>query len=394
MLKTLIKELGKLNLGSVHSDFLCTWDESTDTIKGVLLLTNLLRKLYLSNISPKVYDTGLAVSIFRDNSTRTRYSFAAAANLLGLSVADLEEGKSQVAHGETVLETTNMLSFLTKVIGIRDDIYLGVGHAYMQEVARSAQLGFDDGILATRPSVINLQSDIDHPTQTMSDLAHLENYFGSLQKLRGKKLVVSWAHSPSYGKPLSVPQGVIGLMSRFGMDITLAYPKGYNLEPSIEATANKQALASGGSFAIVQDMAKAFKGADIVYPKSWAPYEVMLKRTKLLKLGDTKGLEKLNKKCLAINAQHKDWTCTEKLMKTTKNGNALYMHCLPADISGVSCKDGEVKEGVFTRYRKQTYLQASYKPFVIAAMVLLTQFKKETPKVVARVLRGGQAVIK
>jgi hypothetical protein len=85
----------------------------------------LLREMYAQNISTRVFDSGLAVSNFRDNSTRTRFSFASAANLLGLTVQDLDEGKSQIAHGETVRETATMISFLTEVIGIRDDMFLG-----------------------------------------------------------------------------------------------------------------------------------------------------------------------------------------------------------------------------------------------------------------------------
>src|SRR5208283_4413081 len=113
------------------------------------------------------FDHGLAVSIFRDNSTRTRFSFASAANALGLAVADLEEGKSQIAHGETVRETANMISFLAETIGIRDDMYLGEGNKYMREVSAAVEEGYREGVLHQRPSVINLQCDIDHPTQAM-----------------------------------------------------------------------------------------------------------------------------------------------------------------------------------------------------------------------------------
>ena len=102
-------------------------------------------------------------------------------------------------------------------------------------------------------------------------------------------------------------------------------------------------------------MAEAFKDADIVYPKSWAPYKVMEKRTELLRANDHDGLKALEQACLAQNANHKDWHCTEEMMAQTKNGEALYMHCLPADITGVSCDEGEVTEAVFEKYRIATY---------------------------------------
>ncbi len=374
-INSLLGELKALDAKLFKNDLLLTWEHSSDNLKAILHIAQILKDLHTKNISTKVFDSGLAVSQFRDNSTRTRFSFSSAANLLGLYVQDLDEGKSQIAHGETVRETSNMISFLTEVIGIRDDMYLGAGNAYMREVAESLDGGFEDGVLNQRPSMINLQCDIDHPTQSMSDLLHLKNVFGSLDNLKGKKIAMTWAYSPSYGKPLSVPQGIIGLMTRFGMDVTLAHPEGYNLIPDVIDVAKKNAQESGGQFNIANSMDEAFKDADIVYPKSWAPYSTMQTRTKLLRDNDHDGLKSLEKKCLEQNSKFKNWECTEEKMKLTKDGKALYMHCLPADISGVSCKEGEVQDSVFERYRIDTYKEAGYKPFIIAAMMLGSAFK-------------------
>jgi knotted carbamoyltransferase YgeW len=194
---------------------------------------------------------------------------------------------------------------------------------------------------------------------------------------------MSWAYSPSYGKPLSVPQGIIGLMSRFGMNIELAYPEGYGLIPEIVDIAKKNAQQSGGSLSISHSMGDAMKGADIVYPKSWAPYHIMQQRTKLLMAGDKPGLKDLEQVCLANNAKFMNWEYDEAKMKTTKNGNALYMHCLPADISGVSCKQGEVSAAAFEHYRIKTYQEAGFKPYIIAAMMFTNRF--ENP---AEILKG------
>jgi ornithine carbamoyltransferase len=127
-------------------------------------------------------------------------------------------------------------------------------------------------------------------------------------------------------------------------------------------------------------MAEAFKDADVVYPKSWAPYSIMQERTRLLQAGDRTGLEELEKQCLATNKRFIDWECTEKLMQTTRAGRALYMHCLPADISGVSCEKGEVQASVFERYRVPQYIQAGYKPFIIAAMIFLSKLDNPADK--------------
>ncbi len=327
-----IETLQKLDVSKMYGeDFFLTWEKSDDELQGVWAVADALRALRERNISTKVFDSGLGISLFRDNSTRTRFSFASACNLLGLEVQDLDEGKSQIAHGETVRETANMISFMADVIGIRDDMYIGKGNAYMHQVSDAVKEGHEDGVLEQRPTLVNLQCDIDHPTQIMADTAHIIKEFGGVENLKGKKIAMTWAYSPSYGKPLSVPQGAIGLFTRLGMEVVLAHPEGYEVMPEVEEIAKKQAEASGGSFRRTNDMKDAFK--------------------------------------------HKDWACTEEMMSLTKDGKALYLHCLPADITGVSCEEGEVDATVFDRYRIPLYKEASYKPYVIAAMIFLSKFK-------------------
>ncbi len=362
-------------LVTTKNNFFLTWDKTDDEIAAVFAVADALRDLRERNISTKIFDSGLGISNFRDNSTRTRFSFASACNLLGIEVQDLDEGKSQIAHGETVRETANMISFMADVVGIRDDMYIGKGHTYQKEVSDALKEGYEDGVLEQKPTLVNLQCDIDHPTQTMADLDHVIHYFGGVENLKGKKVAMTWAYSPSYGKPLSVPQGVIGLFTRFGMDVVLAHPDGYDVMPEVEEVAKANAEKSGGSFTKTNDMKEAFRDADIVYPKSWASFAAMEKRTKLYGDGDFDGIDKLEKELLAENAQHKDWECTEDMMSLTKDGKALYLHCLPADITDVSCKEGEVAASVFDRYRAPLYKQASYKPYIIAAMIFLAKVK-------------------
>jgi len=371
-----------------QKDFLLTWEHPAEQIKAIVTLAETFKRLHQEGISYRAFDTGLAISIFRDNSTRTRFSFASAASAVGLSLADLDEQKSQVAHGETVRETANMISFLTEVIGIRDDMFLGEGNTYMREVGDALTDGAKQGVLHRRPSIVNLQCDIDHPTQSLADLAWLKTHFGSLESLKGKKLAMTWAYSPSYGKPLSVPQGIIGLMTRFGMNVSLAHPEGYGLIPDVMEVAKKNAKESGGSLEVVGSMEEAFQGADVVYPKSWAPYQVMQRRTDLLKVSDKEGLKALEKECLANNAKFTSWECDRKKMNLTKGGKALYMHCLPADITDVSCKAGEVSAEVFEQYRIPTYHEAAYKPFVISALMFLERIRDPKAKLAAIVERA------
>ena len=376
---THLAKLAALDFAGLYDqDFFCTWDKTYEQLQAVLAVADALRALRQSNISTRVFNSGQAVSLFRDNSTRTRFSFAAACNLLGLAVQDLDEGKSQIAHGETVRETANMVSFMADVIGIRDDQYIGKGNAYMHQVASALRQGHADGNLEQRPTLINLQCDMDHPTQTLADLNHLAHSFGGLDQLKGKKLAMTWAYSPSYGKPLSVPQGIIGLMTSFGMDVVLAHPEGYEVMPQVAGISRIQSIASGGTFTKTNNMAQAFADADIVYAKSWAPFKALKKRSRLHDKGDLESIAALEQELLAQNAQHRNWECTQQLMDTTKNGNALYMHCLPADISGVSCTQGEVAASVFEQHRVSLYRQASHKPYIIAAMIILSRFADPT----------------
>ena len=388
--ETLVQRLERLKINNMYKgDFYWTWDKTADELEAVFAVADALRDLRERNLSTKIFDSGLGISIFRDNSTRTRFSFASACNLLGLDVKDLDEKTSQIAHGETVRETANMVSFMADVIGIRDDMFIEEGHKYQKTFMDALDEGYEKGILEQRPTLVNLQCDVDHPTQSMADLLHVIHHFGGVENLKGKKVAMTWAYSPSYGKPLSVPQGVIGLFTRFGMDVTLAHPEGYEVMPEIEETAKKNAQASGGAFRKVNSMTEAFQDADIVYPKSWAPFQAMEKRTALYRAGDKAGIDALEQELLAQNARHKDWTCSEDMMKGTRDGRALYLHCLPADISGVSCKEGEVDASVFDRYMVPLYKQASFKPYIIAAMIFLSKVKDPVSALRALERRGA-----
>ena len=371
-----IEKLKKLEFKDMYmNDFFLTWEKSDDELAAVFTIADALRCLRKQNKSTKIFDSGLGISIFRDNSTRTRFSYASACNLLGLEVQDLDEGKSQIAHGETLRETANMVSFMADTVGIRDDMYIGKGNKYMHDFSNAVQEGYADGVLEQRPTLVNLQCDIDHPTQAMADTLHIIHEFGGVENLKGKKIAMTWAYSPSYGKPLSVPQGVIGLMTRFGMEVVLAHPEGYEVMDDVLKVAKENAEKSGGSFTVSNSMEEAFKDADIVYPKSWAPFKAMEERTELYGNGDMERIKELEQRLLSQNAAHKDWECTEEMMQLTKDGKALYLHCLPADITGISCEAGEVADTVFDRYRVPLYKEASFKPYIIAAMIFLAKVK-------------------
>ncbi len=173
-------KLDQLKFDNMYNgDFFLTWEKTDDEIAAVFTVADALRHLRENNISTKIFDSGLGISLFRDNSTRTRFSFASACNLLGIEVQDLDEGKSQIAHGETVRETANMISFMADVIGIRDDMYIGKGNTYMHNVVNAVTEGNKAGVLEQKPTLVNLQCDIDHPTQCMADMLHCIHTLGA-----------------------------------------------------------------------------------------------------------------------------------------------------------------------------------------------------------------------
>ena len=192
----LARHLEKLHINNMYkTDFYWTWDKTDDEIDAVFTVADALRDLRERNKSTKVFNSGLGISLFRDNSTRTRFSFASACNLLGLEEQVLDEKKSQIAHGETVRETANMVSFMADVIGIRDDMYIHQGHEYQKTFMDALEEGYRDGILEQRPTLVNLQCDVDHPTQCMADMLHVIHYFGGVENLKGKKVAMTWAYS-------------------------------------------------------------------------------------------------------------------------------------------------------------------------------------------------------
>jgi knotted carbamoyltransferase YgeW len=307
----------------------------------------------------------LAYALFFDNSTRTKSAWAGAAARLGMQPVIVDGSSTQVAHGETAQETGTMLGMNAHALGVRHDLILGEGNAFMRDVKQ----GIDEYLQATRDPrvvpIVNLQCDIDHPTQTLADLMWLRQRFGG--DLRGKKIAVSWAYSPSYAKPLSVPQGLVTLLTRFGAHVTLAQPEGYRLLDGPMSDAARNAEESGGSFRQVDSMDAAFEGADAVYPKSWGPYELMQERVDANRRGDKEALKAIERRALERNARFRDWICDARRMGLTKD--ALYLHCLPADIGA------EVTPEVMDRFRLAVSRQANWKVYVVMALLAAAKVK-------------------
>jgi ornithine carbamoyltransferase len=282
-------------------DYIETLDWTTEEIDEAIVLAGELKARFKAGESTRILPDKTLFMLFLDKSTRTRNAFEAGMTQLGGHAHYLDAEKTQVAHGESPKDMGIILSSYGHGIAIRHDLIPYEGNAYMREVATWAET-----------PVINLQCDVDHPTQTLADLMTIREQRGG--DLRGMKVAVSWAYAPSYAKPLSVPQGLMMLLPRFGIDVAVAHPPGFDLMPETVERATKAASDGGGTISFTNDMDEAFADADVVYPKSWGRLDLFTDETA----------------ALADAARYQDWICDERRMDLAKD-DALYMHCLPAD---------------------------------------------------------------
>jgi knotted carbamoyltransferase YgeW len=341
------------------ASLLTTADWSLARLEALLALAARLESLDLAGRRLDFLPGQLAYALFFDNSTRTRSAWAGAAARLGMHPVIVDGTSSQVAHGETARETGAMLGMNAHALGVRHDLLPGEGQRFMADMQR----GIDEYLAASgarRPvPVVNLQSDVDHPTQALADLLWLRERFGG--SLEGRRIAVTWAFTSAYAKPLSVPQGLILLLTRFGAVVTLAHPEGYTLMPDVVESARRQAAAGGGSFRITHSMDEAFAGADAVYPKSWGAWDPMWERLEAHRRDDRALKADVEARALALNARHRDWICDQRRMALTRD--ALYLHCLPASIGE------EVAPAVMDRFSHSVARQAAKKLYVIMAVL-------------------------
>ena len=317
-------------------DYIETRDWTVKEIELALDTAGKLKKAFRRGQPTRYLPDKTVFLFFFDKSTRTRNSFEAGATQLGAHAHFISAETSQVAHGESPKDMGIILSSYGHAIAIRHDLVPGEGNAYMRTVAEHA-----------RVPVLNMQCDIDHPFQTLADLMTIREEFG--KNLKGLKIAVSWAYAPSYAKPMSVPQGLITLMTRFGLDVTLAHPPEYTLMKGPMEYARDTARKNGTRFEVVDSMDEAFRGADIVYPKSW-------------------GIESLfhnPSEALEISKKYRDWICDERRMKLA-NKNAIYMHCLPAD------RGYEVVDAVIDGAQSRVFPEAENRLHTCKSVMALT----------------------
>jgi N-acetylornithine carbamoyltransferase len=280
--------------------FISTQDWSLDELELLFTLATDLKQKRRECIPTPLLPAKTLYMIFFDSSTRTRNSFETGMTQLGGHGIFLSPDKMQLSHGESLKDTANVLSRFGDGIAVRHCTY-GQGNGYLREITKHASV-----------PVISMQDDIYHPCQILADYMTIREKFG--ENTRGLKIGVAWTSAPNYVRPLSVPQSLILMMPRFGLDVTLAHPPEFELMPDIVAQARQNAEESGTTFEIVNDFDAAFENADIVVPKSWGP----LIHTQVEQEG------------LALIDAYPGWVCDERAMSLTSE-RSIYMHPLPAD---------------------------------------------------------------
>jgi ornithine carbamoyltransferase len=315
-------------------DYIETLDWSVEEIDEAIAVAMELKERFKRGEPHRLLPDKTLFMLFLDKSTRTRNAFEAGMTQLGGHAHFLDAEKTQVAHGESPKDMGIILSTYGHGLAIRHDLVPYEGNAYMREVARWAEI-----------PLINLQCDVDHPTQTLADLMTLREHRGT--DLAGLRVAVSWAFAPSYAKPLSVAQGLVSLLPRFGIDVTLAHPPGWELMPEVRERAETAADEGGGSIAYTDDMEEAFSGADVVYPKSWGR------------------LDAFSDESAAAATQYRDWICDARKMSLAAD-HALYMHCLPAD------RGNEVTDEVIDGPQSVVYQEAENRLHTGKALMALT----------------------
>jgi len=282
-------------------DFISLMDYSKEELETILeVAMDLKRKVAVGEPHNYLKNKTLAM-IFANPSTRTRTSFEAAMTQLGGHAQFHTPEVMQIAHHETWIDTARVMDRYTDGIMIR--MYglekYGQAREILRVMADNAEI-----------PIFNALDDKEHPCQIMADIMTMMEKLGP--DWRKKKIVVSWAYSERV-KSAGVPQTMAIAASLLGMNLTLAYPQKYDVDPDYMAFAKKEAEKSGAKIEVIHDIYAASKGADIIYAKSWGSF-LMSKEE------DTEYRKQFKE----------DWKISKKHFDLAKK-KAIFMHCLPAD---------------------------------------------------------------
>ncbi len=311
-------------------DFITLRDWTNEEIDLLLEVSYELKEKFRKNEITPYLPLRTIFLMFFEQSTRTRNSMEAGIAQLGGHANFLDTSTMQIAHGEVAKDTAAILGSYGHAIACRNCVW-EQGNKYLNDMAKHSPV-----------PIMSLQDDLYHPMQGVADLMTIQEQKGETKHLN---VSIIWAYATSHKKPISVPLTQALLFPRYGMNVTLAYPEGFEMPDWVIAEAEQNALQYGGSFKITHDMKEAYNDADVVIPKNWGSWSG--------KHGDV-NLE-----------QFKDWKCTDQMMKQAKD-DVIYMHALPAD------RGNEVEDAVIDGPHSVVYPEAENRLHTAKAVMWLT----------------------
>ncbi|MFH5881819.1 ornithine carbamoyltransferase [Liberiplasma polymorphum] len=314
--------------------FITLEEWSKEEINTLLEVSKELKQKFRTNVQTPYLQNKTAFLMFFEQSTRTRNSMESGLAQLGGHATFLDTSTMQISHGESAKDTAIILSSYGHGIACRI-CFWGVGNRYLREMAAHSTV-----------PIMNLQCDLYHPMQGLADLMTIQEVKKETKNL---KVSIIWAYAKSHKKPISVPLSQALLFPRYGMDVTLAYPEGYDLPDWVIEKAKQNASLNGGSFKITHNQEEAYKNADIVIPKNWGSWV-------------RNQSEQVIDEVLEAN---RHWKCTETLMKLAKN-DVSYMHALPAD------RGNEVEDSVIDGKHSIVYQEAENRLHTAKAVMAMT----------------------
>lgn len=308
-------------------------DFTKEEIETMLEVSMELKRKFAMGIDTPYLPNKTIFLMFFEQSTRTRNSMEAGIAQLGGHANYLDTSTMQISHGESPKDTAVILSRFGHGIACRN-CFWEEGNKYLMEMAKHSST-----------PIMNLQCDLYHPMQGLADIMTIQEKFKDTRKL---KVSIIWAYATTHKKPISVPVSQVLLFPRFGMDVTLAYPEGYDLPDWVIAQARENAAKYGGSVKITRDMEAAYRGADVVIPKNWGNWVTNSSKDLIASLVEA----------------NKVWKCTEEMMRLTSKGS-IYMHALPAD------RKNEVEDSVIDGPHSVVYDEAENRLHTAKAVMTL-----------------------
>ena len=291
-------------------DLITTQDWTVDELEEAIRVAERYRQIGRAGREfPEVLKNKNFFMVFFAPSTRTRGAFEAGATLLGGHAVYVDVSTTRIRAGEAVKDVAAMYDIYAHGIGVRlldkaIDYKKGEGNAVIREFAR-----------VCRKPVINMADDMFHPTQAIGDIITVRRH---LKKLQGKKFAIMWAYSSRLRGPCSIHADLL-IATRFGMDVVVAHPPGFDLDDQVLEWARQNARDSGGSFEVVHDFREALRDAHVVFPRSWATKE--LQEVGASKFGVEREIE--------IHNRYRDWMLTQELVDDLMAPGAIVTHVLP-----------------------------------------------------------------